>query len=83
MREIFVLVPSLHPDGPVKGAIALCNALADLRHVTLVALKPGPGADIPLDRRVAMVSMGDIAHWPRSVGITAPVYSELKVDRAS
>lgn len=67
MRKVFVLVPSLHPHGPIKGAIALCNALAELRHVTLVSLKPGPGADTPLDRRVAVVSMGDIAHWPAKV----------------
>lgn len=66
-RSIFIIIPSLAPTGPVKGAVALCNALADLRHVTLVALKPGSGGDIPLDRRVAMVSMGDIAHWPAKV----------------
>ena len=57
MRHLFVLVPSLHPTGPVKGAVALVNALADRREVTLVYLKPGPGVDAPLDRRVGVVSL--------------------------
>jgi len=47
-RTFFILVPSLHPTGPVKGAYALANALADVRRVVLVTLKPGTGVDAPL-----------------------------------
>lgn len=57
MRHVFLLVPSLHPTGPVKGAYALANALVGIRPVTLVALKPGPGVDAPLDGRVAQVEL--------------------------
>lgn len=57
MRTIFILVPSPHPTGPVKGAFALANALAPLRRVVLVFLKSGPGADAALDKRVEVVSL--------------------------
>lgn len=57
MRHFFILVPSLHPTGPVKGAYALANALVESRPVTLVTLKPGPGADAPLDSRVKQVDL--------------------------
>lgn len=43
-RAVFILVPAATPDGPVKGAYALANALADERDVTLVTLRRGPGA---------------------------------------
>jgi len=56
-RTVFILVPSPHPTGPVKGAYALANALAPLRQVVLVFLKAGPGVEAPLDDRVEVVSM--------------------------
>lgn len=60
MRHIFILIPSLHPTGPVKGAYALANAMVRERKLTLVTLKPGPGVDAPLDPRVALVSLADV-----------------------
>lgn len=56
MRSFFILVPSPHPTGPVKGACALANALAPSRRVVLVFLKPGPGVDAALDDRVERVT---------------------------
>lgn len=64
-RSIFILVPSLHPTGPIKGAIALCNALADCRCVTLVTLKPGPGADSPLHPAVRVIHLAAEKSWRR------------------
>jgi glycosyltransferase involved in cell wall biosynthesis len=63
MRQIFILVPSMHPTGPVKGAVALANALADLRPVTLAALKNGPGASTPVDPRVRLMSLAGWKRW--------------------
>jgi glycosyltransferase involved in cell wall biosynthesis len=60
MKSIFILVPSPHPTGPVKGAYALANALAAQRRVVLVFLKHGPGVDTVLDDRVEVVSLADI-----------------------
>ena len=57
MRTFFILVPSAHPSGPVKGAFALANGLAPLRRVTMVYLKDGPGVDAPLDSRVEEISL--------------------------
>lgn len=59
MREIFLLVPSFRPTGPVKGAVALANALAGSRKVTLVSIKHGPGVEAPVDPRVLQVSLAD------------------------
>ena len=61
MRSIFILIPSLSPAGPVKGAIALANGMAGIRDVTLVSVKPGPGANAFLDSRVKQLSL---AHVP-------------------
>lgn len=57
MRTVFLLVPSPHPTGPVKGAYAMANAFALSHRVVLVFLKPGPGVDAPLDGRVEVVSL--------------------------
>lgn len=56
-RTIFILVPSPHPTGPVKGAIALANALAPIRRIVLIYLKEGPGADANLDVRIDEISL--------------------------
>lgn len=58
-RDIFILVPSPHPTGPVKGAFALANALAPIRRVVLVYLKDGPGVDANLDTRVEEISLAN------------------------
>ncbi len=58
MRSIVIVVPSLHPAGPIKGAIALANALVRERSVTLFAVKPGPGADAPIAPQVTVLAPG-------------------------
>jgi len=63
MRAIFVLVPSLHPAGPVKGAVALANALSRLRPVTLVSLKAGPGVGARLEAQVRVVQLHLEGGW--------------------
>jgi glycosyltransferase involved in cell wall biosynthesis len=55
MKHFFILVPSPSPTGPVKGALALANALVATRRVTLVFLKDGPGAD----ERVCVLSLAN------------------------
>ena len=63
-RNIFILVPSPSPSGPVKGAYALANALVKERDVTLVSLKPGPGVSATLDSRVIQLSLAGVnAGW--------------------
>lgn len=63
MRPLFVLVPSLVPTGPIKGAIALCNSLAADGDVTLVALKPSPALAGPIDARIKVVDLGGLGGW--------------------
>ena len=46
LPKCVIIVPSLTPDGPIKGAIALANGLSELGvKVTFIALKSGPGAN--------------------------------------
>lgn len=61
MRKLFIIIPAETPHGPVKGALALANALAGLRDVTLVSFKHGAGAEAPLDARVQRVCLADRA----------------------
>jgi len=56
-RKIFILVPSLSPTGPVKGAIALANSLINERQITLVSVKDGPGASAFIDERIRRVCL--------------------------
>jgi len=56
-RQIFILVPAPVPTGPIKGAYALANGLAQDRAVTLVTLRDGPGANAHLERGVRQVSL--------------------------
>jgi glycosyltransferase involved in cell wall biosynthesis len=58
---IFILVPSPHPTGPIKGAFALANALVAVRNVIMVYLKNGPGVDAALDSRVEEISLANIS----------------------
>ncbi len=63
MRNIIILIPSLHPTGPVKGAIALANALIPWRKVILVVLKPGPGVHILINAEVEVVCLYEKGGW--------------------
>jgi glycosyltransferase involved in cell wall biosynthesis len=54
-RTIFILLPSPHPAGPIKGAIALANSLAPQHRIVITYLKHGPGVDSVLDVRVEVI----------------------------
>jgi len=62
-RRIVILVPALYPTGPIKGAVALANALVRDRQVTLVSLKGGSGAAAPIDGRVGMIDLREDRGW--------------------
>lgn len=63
MRPLFVLVPSVVPTGPIKGAVAVCNALAAHFEVTLVALKRLQDYPGPIDPRVRQVRLAEAGGW--------------------
>lgn len=76
-RTIFILVPSPHPTGPVKGAVALANALAPLHRVALVYLKVGPGVEADLDTRVQKIMLATtLGSWREGL----QVYQRLLKD---
>jgi glycosyltransferase involved in cell wall biosynthesis len=63
MSDIFILIPSLHPAGPVRGAIALANSLVSHRRVVLVVLKSGPQAHIPIHAKVEVLHLYEVGNW--------------------
>lgn len=63
MRKIFILVPSLIPTGPIKGAVALCNSFVNRSEVTLVALKPSASKVGAIDPRVRVINLQDEDGW--------------------
>jgi len=63
MMDIFILIPSLSPEGPVKGAIALANALVKKRNIVLAVLKPGKGAYAPIDQGVKVILLYEFGGW--------------------
>lgn len=57
-RQIFILVPSDVNTSPISGAYALVNGACRAgRNVTLVTLKQGDGANMPLEPGVKKISL--------------------------
>ncbi len=69
MKNIFILIPSLSPTGPVKGAVALANSLASRRRVCLVRLKLDGDNNTQIDHEVKVIHLFESGTW----------YSRLKV----
>jgi glycosyltransferase involved in cell wall biosynthesis len=67
MKQVFILVPALDPTGPVKGAVALANALVDVGKVTLACLEHGPGVDAPLRRQVDVLCLAEARGFHRKL----------------
>lgn len=57
MPRVYILIPSPHPTGPIKGAVALANSLSRFADISLVSLKPGPGTNAAIDPSVEVLSL--------------------------
>lgn len=62
-ERLFVIVPSLLPTGPVKGAVALCNGLTGRLPVTLVVLKAGRGDELYYQSGTRLLSLAHLKSW--------------------
>ena len=60
-RKVFIIVPSLTPTGPVKGAIALANSLSTCREVTLVSVKIGSGPSALIDSQIRQICLAEFS----------------------
>ena len=60
-RTVFIIIPSLSPTGPVKGAIALANSLNANCEVTLVSVKKGPGSSALIDSQIRQVCLAEFS----------------------
>jgi len=64
--KVFIVVPSLAPEGPVKGAVALANGLVGQCEVTIVSLKRNVRENInilSIGSNVRVSQLGDIKGW--------------------
>ncbi len=59
MKNIFIIIPSFEPTGPIKGAIALANYLVNYRDVTIVTVKNNFEVMNDLDKRVKTETLGN------------------------
>lgn len=64
LRRLFIFVPTASISSPIRGAVALANALARERQVTFVALKPASDAFSLLDSKVETVALWNTGTWP-------------------
>lgn len=78
MRRLYVLVPSLVPTGPIKGAIALCNALAEDFCITLVTLKRPHEFPGYVDSRIKQVKLRGLASWREYRNILSDAGGRMK-----
>lgn len=63
-KNYFILVPSLIPTGPVRGAVALANEIANKREVKLVCLKQGSKWKPTLSKQVEIICLGTLhSNW--------------------
>lgn len=65
-KKVIVVVPSLCPTGPVKGALAACKGLANHLDVTLAVLKGGSNAALAPENGVGLELLGD-SGWPTRI----------------
>lgn len=67
LRRYFIFAPTGTISSPIKGAVALANALARERQVTFVAVKKGSEAFDLLDPRVERIALWTAGSWPSRV----------------
>ena len=63
MRNIFILLPSPSPSGPIKGAYAIANQITSEHKVYLVFLKNGDGVSSFLSEEVKVVNLASYKNW--------------------
>ncbi len=67
LRRFFIFVPTGTISSPIRGAVALANALARERQVTFVAVKPSSDAFGLLDEQVERIPLWTSGSWPSRV----------------
>jgi glycosyltransferase involved in cell wall biosynthesis len=67
LKHIFIILPSGRSASPVKGAVALANALSKSRPVSLVTLKAGTDGLDELNDTVRLLALADEGTFPQRV----------------
>lgn len=67
MKQLFVVIPSLTPDGPMKGAAALCNGMIEHLPVTLVSVTAAKWGELTIDPRVNVIRLDKLDSWKKKI----------------
>ena len=68
MKQVFVIIPSAIPDGPMKGAVALCNGMVSHCMVHMVSINKGNRSiDSELKDDVKRVKLEECNNWIEKV----------------
>ena len=81
IAPVFLLVPALDDSGPVRGAIALANGLAEHMPVRLVGLKSRPMIAAMIDPRVGVVSLAHEAGMAGRIAAYRRMLREARDER--
>ena len=63
MRKVFLLIPALQDDGPIKGSIAIANGLCKYYEVSLVVIKKISPHKVFIKPEVEILSLGKSSLW--------------------
>ena len=61
MNKVFLLIPALKDDGPIRGAIAIANGLCKYFEVSLVVIKKKNLIKFSLNQRLKLF------HWEKVI----------------
>ncbi len=68
MKQVFVIVPSFVPDGPMKGAVALCNGMAGHCAVRIVSISESVrSVEGEISSGMDIVKLESCGSWTRKV----------------
>jgi glycosyltransferase involved in cell wall biosynthesis len=68
LKQVFVIIPNLTPDGPMKGAVALCNGMAGRAGMHLVSINGGEkSVEDELDKDVGRIRLEECGSWLEKV----------------
>ena len=56
-KKIFIILPALDNNSPVKGAIVLANYLSDLYEVCLIGLKKSNSKNIEINSKISLIDL--------------------------
>ena len=81
MSKVFLLIPALKDDGPIRGAIAIANGLCKYFEVSLVVLKKKKSHKVFIKPEIEIISLGKSHLWFTKYRIYKKILNEKCGDK--